>query len=357
MVAGFCSMPVPGDAVAAVARPALAAMLRAGFTAVVDAGGPGPAGVAQAAVDVGIRAVVGPSLADQWHGSDGRLAPQADPAQLLDQASAFVERHDGGRRGRLRATASVVHPMACSDELLAGIAQLSECRGLPTHAHCNISQSGVEAHRGALGRGQIERLVDAGLLGERCTIMHAGSLTNDEIDTIRASGAVVNHNPTGNALHGFGVAGGRSVPRLVAAEVPVVLGSDYAPTVANPFELVRAALMINREIAGSDDAVTLEQALTMATAGAVSLGRPGRLGRIAAGQLADLVLIDTSGAHHLASGHPTPAVALHARPDDVRTVIVGGEVLVDDHRLVAVDEHALVADARHALDRLAAMSG
>ena len=40
--------------------------------------------------------------------------------------------------------------------------------------------------------------------------------------------------------------------------------------------------------------------------GGASLGQPGRLGRVAAGQLADLVIIDTDGPRHLGN----PALAL-----------------------------------------------
>lgn len=354
MVARFSSMQVPAEIAAAVVRPVFAAMLRAGFTGVVDAGGPGAEGIAQAAAELGIRAAIGPSLADQWHDETGGLTRRADAEHLLGAAEDFVNHHDHLGDGRVRALVSAVEPMACSDELLAGIAELVRKRGLPTHVHSHISDDGVRAHEEAFGRTPTERLAGAGLLNDRCTIMHAGSLADDDIRAFAESGATVNHNPTGNALHGFGITRGRSVPRLLDAGVPVVLGSDYAPSVTNPFELIRAALMLHREVAARDDALTLEQALTMATTGATSLGRPRQLGRIAVGQIADLVIVDTSGPHHLASNHPVPALTLHARADDVTTVIVAGRVLVERRQLVDTDETALVDEAHAALRLVAA---
>jgi 5-methylthioadenosine/S-adenosylhomocysteine deaminase len=352
MVARFCSMDVPAEVTAAVLRPVLAAMLRAGFTGVVDAGGPGVEGAWRAAADVGIRAAVGPSLADLWHDDTGRLVRQADAAAVLARAEAFVKRDEA--TGRLRPLASAVETMACSDELLAGIAELARAHDLPTHVHSHISADDVREHEEAFGCGPTERLARAGLLSERCTVMHAGSLSDDDVRAFAAAGVTVNHNPTGNALNGFGVTAGRTVPRLLEAGVPVVLGSDFAPTVADPFEMMRAALMLQRDLAARDDALTLEQALAMATGGAAPLGRPGRLGRIEAGALADLVLVDVTGPHHLASTHPVPALALHARAGDVRTVVVGGEIVVEDGHLVSADEPALVADARDTLRHLAA---
>lgn len=355
MVAQMCAMAVPDDLVAAVVRPALAAMVRAGFTGVVDAGGPAPGGVAEAAAEVGIGAAIGPSLADQWHDGNGTVVAQADPEARLDAARRFVEVHDQRGDGRVRTVVSAVEPIACSDRLLAGIAELVSAHDLPFHVHSHISPKSVEAHQREFGRTATQRLTEPGLLDQRCTIMHAGSLTDADIEDFAAAGATVNHNPLGNAMLGFGVTAGRSVPRLLAAGVPIVLGSDYAPSsVSNPFELMRAALMLQRDLAGREDALTLEQALVMATHGAAALGRPGEVGRLVVGQRADLVLVDTRGLHHYGTDHPVPALVQHARANDVDTVVVAGEVLVRDGVLTGIDEQAVSDEATRAFAHLAA---
>lgn len=357
MVARMVSMSVPGEIVAAVVRPVLAAMLRAGFTAVVDAGSPGVDGVVSAAAELGIRAAIGPSLADLWHDEHGHLVRQADAGRLLDEARAAVDRHDQAGHGRVRAVVSGVETMACSDELLAGIAELAASRDVPTHLHTHITDASVRAHDAAFGRTATQRLADSAMLTPRCTLMHAGSLSDDDIAVFAETGVTVNHNPTGNAMLGFGTTAGRSVPRLLAAGVPVVLGSDYAPsTVSTPFETLRAALLLQRDVTGADNALTLEQALLMATTSGTSLGRPGQLGRIAVGQLADLVLVDTTGLHHLGDDHPVPALGLRARAADVTTVIVDGRILVEHGSLIGVDESTLAAEARHALQAAASHS-
>ena len=356
MVVRFCSMAVDPELARAAVRPALAAMLRAGFTGVVDAGGPGTEGVVHAAAELGIRAAIGPSIADIWHGPNGELQRQADPDRLLKDAQAFVDRYDLVGDGRIRTLVSGVETTACSDALLAGLAALGEDRDIPIHVHTNIVPSPPDEPSSRYHDvHSIERLGRAGLLTPRFTAMHAGCLTDDEVATLGEAGVTVNHNPGGNALLGFGVTAGRAVPRLLAAGVPVVLGSDTAPSaVQTPFELIRAALMLHREVARDDSALTLEQALAISADGGASLGAPGRLGRIAVGQFADLVLVDTSGAHHLASEHPVPALALQARTGDVRTVIVAGRVVVEGGELIDVDEAALRAAAREATSMLRA---
>ncbi|MBC8092099.1 MAG: amidohydrolase family protein [Pseudonocardia sp.] len=350
MVARMVSTSVPGEVVAAVVRPVLAAMLRAGFTAVVDAGGPGVDGVVSAAAELGIRAAIGPSLADMWHDEHGRLTRQADAGRLLDQARAAVDRHDQAGHGRVRAVVSGVETMACSDELLAGMAELSASRDVPMHLHTHITDASVRAHDAAFGRTATRRLADSGMLNQRCTLMHAGSLSDDDIAVFAETGVTVNYNPSGNAMLGFGTTAGRSVPRLLAAGVPVVLGSDCAPsTVSTPFEMVRAALMLQRDVAAADNALIIEQSLAMASTTGACLGRPGQLGRIAVGHLADLVLVDATGLHHLGADHPVPALGLRARAADVSTVIVDGRVVVEQGIVAGMDESALADQARHAL--------
>jgi cytosine/adenosine deaminase-related metal-dependent hydrolase len=356
MVARFTSAQIDPELTYAAVRPALAAMLRAGYTGFVDAGGFGVEGVAQAAVELGIRAAAGPSLADLWHDESGVLRRQADADRLLGRAEAYAGGHDDLDGGRVRALVSAVETGACSDELLAGIARLGRDRGIPTHVHTNIVAHSDAEHRAEFGgRSETDRLGEAGMLTPGCTLMHVGVMSDADVAAVAASGAAANHNPLGNALLGFGVATGRAAPRLLAAGVPVALGSDTAPQlIPSPFDLMRTALALHRDAARDDSALTLEQALAMATGGAAALGRRGRLGRIAAGQLADLVLLDPSGIHHLPSAHPVPAVVLNGQHGDVTTVVVAGRPVVEHGQLVRADERDLLDAARKAREAIAA---
>ena len=350
MIAKLVNMPVTAELTHAVLRPALVSMLRSGITGVVDAGSSGIDGLVQAAAEVGIRAAIGPSLTDQWHDPSGRLVRHAEADKLLANASALIARHDGAGEGRIRALVSAVQTMACSDELLAGIAELAKTRDVPTHVHSHISEGSAKAHLDAFRRTETERLHDAGMLTARCTLMHAGWLTDDDIAAFRRTGVTANHNAVGNAMLGFGTVRAGSVLRLLAAGVPVVLGSDYAPfAISTPFEMMRAALLLHRDLLAADNALTLEQALTMATNGGASLGRVGELGAIAVGRRADLILVDATGPHHLGVDHPVPALALHGRAADVTTVIVAGRVVIDRKQLVGIDEHEMAEAARRAL--------
>ena len=289
-------------------------------------------------------------LTDQWHDPSGRLVRQADASELLAKASEWIARHDGAGHGRIRAVVSAVETMACSDELLAGIVDLAKTRDIPTHVHTHINESSAKAHLDFFHRTQTERLQDAGMLSARSVLMHAGWLNDDDITAFRSAGVTVNHNPVGNAMLEFETVRTGSIPRLLAAGVPIVMGSDYAPfTVSTPFEMMRATLLLHRDLLATDNAVTLEQVLAMATNGSTALGRAGQLGAIAVGLRADLILVDITGSHHLGVDHPVPALALHGRAADVTTVIIDGRIVIDQRQLVGIDELEIAEGAHRAL--------
>jgi len=328
-------------------------MVKNGITSVVDAGSAGHAGIVQAAHEVGIRAAVGPSLADCWHNDDGKIVRQADHHQLIGETRSWLEQTFNAEAGAVGGLVSAVETIACSDELLRGIAELADDLDLPTNIHSHITSASDEAHIQEYGRSATDRLIDAGMLTKRLTAMHAGNASDTDIEAFANAGITVNHNPLGNAMFGFATVRSGAILRMQKAGIPIVLGSDYAPRMTpNPFESIRAALVVHREAVGTDIALTLEDVLAMATNPGASVGRSGQVGRIAVGQLADIVVLDTTGPHHLGDRHPVPSAALRAQTSDVKHVVINGQLVVDNGEVTTIDTGAAVADAQSLLASL-----
>jgi len=136
----------------------------------------------------------------------------------------------------------------------------------------------------------------------------------------------------------------------------VALGTDSANTGGRHdlFEAMRLALMLPR--VGAPEYTRWphgRDVLDMATRnGAAVLGLENRAGRIAAGQLADLVLVRCRAAGTLALDPGVDALVQHGGPESVDSVMVDGHWVMRGQVLLAFDETAALADAEAALNAL-----
>jgi len=97
-------------------------------------------------------------------------------------------------------------------------------------------------------------------------------------------------------------------------------------------------------------AISAADALEMATVGgARALGR-SRLGSLADGMLADLIIVEMSKARQQPLFDPVSQIVYASRGDDVVTTIVNGRVLMRDRKLLTINEAHVLAEARAAAD-------
>jgi len=97
------------------------------------------------------------------------------------------------------------------------------------------------------------------------------------------------------------------------------------------------------------------QAATIVPARAMKLDRES--GTIEPGKRADLIIVDRSRLPIAPDPDPYSTLVYAARGPDVRTTIVGGDVLVDEFTPTRVDIAAVGADARNEARALAARAG
>lgn len=75
--------------------------------------------------------------------------------------------------------------------------------------------------------------------------------------------------------------------------------------------------------------------------GARGIGRKD-LGRIAAGALADIAVVDMKTLNNVSCREPVKNLVNSASRSDVRWVIVDGRIVVEDGRLTTIDEERLI---------------
>ena len=188
---------------------------------------------------------------------------------------------------------AAVHSVrAVNPESIARVAEWTESRGVPLHAHVAEQPAEVMASMEVLGAAPVEILAEAGAVGERFTAVHATHLDQRSIDLLGSSRSSVCMCPTTERYLAAGI--GPSV-RLSDAGAELCFGTD-SHAVIDPFEEMQALEMNERLVTLERGHHPARSLLESATAGGhASLGWAG-YGRIAAGGPADLVAHPRFGA-------------------------------------------------------------
>ena len=264
---------------------------------------------------------------------------------ILDFHRRLVKDWDG-REGRVRVVLAPAGPQRCTDELLRAFAAAAAAEGRPMHSH--IVESKVQAVTGweLYGKSMIAHLRDLGVLSPRLTVIHGVWLSREDIAMIAEAGATVAHNPTCNLKLLSGVA---PVPRLLDAGVNVALGTDNpsANDGSNLFDALKlAALLQNLDGPTPRAGSQARAALRMATAGgARSMGLEQEIGALTVGRRADLAVLDLDALGFTPLNDPVRQLVYCENGSSVRTVLVNGQVVVDEGRLTTLDLRALREEA------------
>lgn len=348
-------------------------MIRKGATACFDLFVEFPAptvegvfAVAEGYRDAGLRAVVAPMISDRtlYAAIPGLLDAfpetererlrriQAAPTETTLATCAEVLRRWPFDRERLRPGVGPTIPLHCTDELLTGCRDLAREWNAPLQTH--LAESRVQALAGPAryGRSLTAHLDALGLLGPGFSAAHAIWIGPDDIRRLADRGAAVAHNPLSNLRLASGMAPAHATQ---AAGVTVAIGTDGANTSDSQsvFEAMRLAAYVSRVRSGDPrEWLSVDDVFRMATeGGAALLGMPG-LGRIAPGHAADLVVLDLRHVSYVPLRDPLLQVVDGESGLAIEGVMIGGQWVLRNGRMLTVDEDRLRASVAEAVDRL-----
>jgi cytosine/adenosine deaminase-related metal-dependent hydrolase len=318
-------------------------MLRSGTTAVLDHDysdtphGSGVDSVVRAILDSGIRASVALAVADD-------AGAAAKPETLLERSEQFVVRYRDAHP-RLAPMLGPAAPQRCTDRLFTGCAELAERYDIGVHTHLLETRLEALECRRRYGKSAIGHLSDMGVLNTRLSLAHSVWLEQDDLVTLAASGAIPVHNPASNLRLGSGIA---PVPSLLAAGIPVALGTDGASSndTQSMFDGIRLAGLIHT--IGDPDYrrwLTPRQVLRMATmGGAKALGRADEIGSLEPGKQADIVLLRATSPAFVPLNDVYAQIVACASEVEVDAVIVDGQLVFEHGRSTLIDEGPLYGE-------------
>ena len=244
-------------------------------------------------------------------------------------------------------------PQWVSDAFMIRIAEYAERwdTGIQTH----VDESIYEMIHGPrfYGKHTMLHLDDLGVLSPRFSIAHGVWLTAGEIDVMARSGVSLSHNPSSNLRLRAGIA---PLNALLDAGVNVALGMDGTTLDEDEdiFAEMRLAMRLHGTPILGQPAPGVNEIFSLATAGGARLLRSeGRLGRIAGGHAADLVLINIERMLWpwvAPEADPKDIVLYRARASDVDTVLVNGEIVLRAGQPTRFNLHEVGRELAESLD-------
>jgi 5-methylthioadenosine/S-adenosylhomocysteine deaminase len=275
------------------------------------------AAVADAAEQLGVRL----RLMRGWRDS-GRYAESA--GACAEQVTRLAR-----RLATSSHTTIAIGPMApwrCSERGMAEIVAFAAGEGLTLHMHISETVEEVDQVVAERGLRPVEWLDRIGALGPATELVHCVHLSPIEMSLIADSGATVVHCPASNLMLGSGIA---PLASLIDRGIPVSIGSDGAATWTNsPLALARLAQLLARGTTGRADAIAAVDAFAMATGGAA------RSTGLHPGVPADLAVV---AAPNWDVDRDVTSLLVAGTDVAVRAVVVAGELVVADGRVVGVD--------------------
>lgn len=302
--------------------------------------------------EVGIRAFVAPLIQDQPllsslpSGGQPRL-PELPYFRNTDAAITLlktaIEQFHSPATG-IQIMAAPTGFQLCSDDLFAGLAELSDRTGVCLHSHLLESKAQKMLAAEKYGCSAVAHLQRLHFLGPKTSLAHCVWLDDADIEILAATQSTVVHNPLSNLRLGSGIA---PVLKYRAAGVNVTFGCDGSAS-NDSQDLLEAiklgSILHNVTDTDYDHWISPRQAVQMASAGgAKGLGLQTQTGTLEVGQWADLVLYDLTRLSLLPRTDPIGLLVLGRPTQAVDSVWVRGDRVVADGNVTTVDMAALRA--------------
>ena len=291
--------------------------------------------IGEAAKDVGIRSVLCYEVSDR----DGKAAAM----EGIDENISFIDEAAADKSDRIHGMLGLHASFTLSPETLEKAVLAMGSRNAGYHVHVAEGIADVYDSLKKYGKRCVDRLFDAGILGEKAIAAHCIHIDGREMDILKSTGTAVVHNAESNMGNAVGCA---NIMELIRRGVLLGMGTDAYTQ--DMFESLKVANIIHKHNL-ADPRVGFMETYDMLfnnnrKIAARYFDKP--LGILKAGAYADIILVDytphTPMDENTIRGH----IIFGMMGRSVDTVMVGGKFVMEDREVKSVDEPAVLAKAR-----------
>jgi len=194
-------------------------------------------------------------------------------------------------------------------------------------------------------KGHIAAIEKLGLSFKDMQVIHALTSTPEEMKALAAGGGVLSVSPFSELRIGYGVT---KILEFITNGVTVGLSVDTTPLTGNAdmFGIMKLAQNIENGRSENEFKLPPRRVLELATIeGARSLGLGDRIGSLAKGKRADLIMVGTTAVNIGPFTDAAHMLVDSAQGFNVDTVMVDGRILKQGGKLTAIDAGGMMAEA------------
>lgn len=295
----------------------------------------------KAAMELGLRPVLAYVICD-------RNDPEESERQKIQCAEMYEKAMSWNDR---TVFAIAIHAIySVTEEMFIWAVRFARERGLKIHIHLSETRKEVEDCKALhSGLSPVEYLDSLGLLGPDVIAAHTLWVSENDIRILGERGVTCVHNVNSNLKLASGYR--FLYNELRDAGANVCLGTDGCASSNNldMLETMKTSAMIQKAWRDDPSAMPLNELMAMATVnGGKALGL--NIGKLEAGALADILIVDTSNYNFLSPGSFEANLVYSAHSDCIDSVICDGRFIMRGRVVPGEDE--ILRDARKAMDKL-----
>ena len=215
-------------------------------------------------------------------------------------------------------------------------------------------EAGKEIH-GVYDFDVLEKL---GIVGPNVLMVHCVHLTPEDIKKAKKYDLKISHNTTSNMYLASGVA---PVPAMLKEGLTIGLGVDGAASnnSQDMIELLKQTALLHKVYTQNPTIITAEKVLEMATIdGAKAIGEEENIGSVELGKKADFFIYNPSlSAKSTPMHHPVSTLVYSGTHACVETVVIDGNIILEDSVLLTANESEVIKKGQIAADDLAKRAG
>ncbi|MGD8544744.1 MAG: amidohydrolase [Candidatus Bathyarchaeota archaeon] len=228
----------------------------------------------------------------------------------------------------------------------------------PIISHIHIAETNDEpskirnAFNVKLKNGVMKYLDSLDVLDEHVIAAHCVALEEEDIEIMKKKEVKASHNPISNLKLASGIS---PVPRMLREGIIVSLGTDSpcSNNTADMFQTMKMTALLHKGVNKDPTLTPARQVLEMATMeGAKALSWQDEIGSLEVGKKADLVIIDLHKPHLYPMYNEESHLVYAAKSEDVDTVIINGEIVMENRNLTTINVGKVLMMAEKAKARL-----